>query len=429
MTAPSATAATVDLVGPGLPLEAVDPQIQALIGLEAERQRLGIELIASENYTSRAVQQAVGSVLTNKYAEGYPGRRYYGGCEHVDKVEDLARERAKALFGAQHANVQPHAGSQANMAAYSALIQPGDRILAMRLDQGGHLTHGSPVNFSGQLYNVVAYGVDPQTELIDYDAVAEQAKEHRPKVIVAGATAYPRQLDFARFAQIAQDIGAFLLVDMAHIAGIVAAGLHPDPVPLADIVSSTTHKTLRGPRGGLLLCKAEHAAAVDKAVFPRLQGGPLEHVIAGKAVAFLEAQAPSFRAYQAQVIQNAQSLAEGLAAQGLRIVAGGTDNHLILVDLRPKGVTGKAAEEALDRAGITTNKNAIPFDPQKPMITSGLRLGSPAVTTRGFGAAEMGRIAAWIGRVLDAPEDEAAIARVRAEVEEMAAAFPVPGIG
>ena len=427
--ADASPASPVDLVGPGLPLAEVDPQIQALIGLEAERQRGGIELIASENYTSRAVQEAVGSVLTNKYAEGYPGRRYYGGCEHVDQVEELARQRAKALFGADHANVQPHAGSQANMAAYSALLQPGDTILAMRLDQGGHLTHGSPVNFSGQLYKVAAYGVDPRSEEIDYDAVADLAREHRPKVIVAGATAYPRQIDFARFAEIAADVGARLFVDMAHIAGLVAAGLHPDPIPLADIVSSTTHKTLRGPRGGLLLCKAEHAAAVDKAVFPRLQGGPLEHVIAGKAVAFLEAQAPSFRAYQAQVIANAQTLAQELAAAGLRIVAGGTDNHLILVDLRPKGVTGKVAEEALDRAGITTNKNAIPFDPQKPMITSGLRLGTPAVTTRGFGQAEMRRIAGWIGRALDAVEDESALVRIRAEAAEMAVDFPVPGIG
>lgn len=410
------------------PLAEVDPEIAAIIGKEESRQRFGIELIASENYTSRAVLQATGSVLTNKYAEGLPHKRYYGGCEWVDAAEDLARDRAKALFGAEHANVQPHAGSQANMAAYMALIEIGDTILAMRLDQGGHLTHGSPVNFSGKFYKVVAYGVDPATEHIDYAEVARLAAEHRPKVIVAGATAYPRQIDFARFAEIAESSGAKLMVDMAHIAGLVAAGLHPDPVPVSDVVTTTTHKTLRGPRGGLILCKSAHAATVDKMVFPRMQGGPLEHVIAAKAVAFHEAMQPAFRDYQARIIENARALAEALAGHGFRIVSGGTDNHLLLVDLRPKRITGKLAEQVLDQAGITTNKNMIPFDPEKPFVTSGLRLGTPAVTTRGFGVAEMRRVAAWITEAIEHAEDPAVIARVRAQVAEMAGAFPVPGI-
>jgi glycine hydroxymethyltransferase len=410
------------------PLHEVDPVIAEIIRREEDRQRYGIELIASENYASRAVREATGSVLTNKYAEGLPHRRYYGGCEWVDAAEDLARERAKALFGAEHANVQPHAGSQANMAAYTALISPGDTILAMRLDQGGHLTHGSPVNFSGQFYRVVAYGVTADDERIDYDEVARLAAEHHPQVIVAGATAYPRAIDFERFAEIARDCGARLLVDMAHIAGLVAADLHPDPMPVADIVTTTTHKTLRGPRGGMVLCREEHAKAVDKAVFPTLQGGPLEHVVAAKAVALHEAMQPEFRLYQECVLENAAVLAEALAGFGFRIVSGGTDNHLLLVDLRPKGVTGKVAEAVLDLAGITTNKNMIPFDPAKPMVTSGLRLGTPAVTTRGFGPFEMRRIAAWINQVLENPTDEDGQRRVRAEVAELAGSFPVPGV-
>jgi len=407
-------------------LEQVDPVLAEIVRREEDRQRTGIELIASENYTSRAVLDVVGSVLTNKYAEGLPHKRYYGGCEWVDAAEDLARDRAKELFGAQHANVQPHSGSQANMAAYMALMQPGDTLMAMRLDQGGHLTHGSPVNFSGKLYQVVAYGVDPETERIDYDALAALARERRPKVIVTGATAYPRAFDFDTFAAIARDIGARLLVDMAHIAGLIAADLHPDPVPVSDVVTSTTHKTLRGPRGGIVLCTEELAKDIDRSVFPNLQGGPLEHVIAAKAVAFHLAMQPEFRAYQARIIENARVLAEALSGHGFRIVSGGTDNHLLLVDLRPKGVTGKAAEAALDRAGITTNKNMIPFDPEKPFVTSGLRLGSPAVTTRGFGTDEMRRIAAWITEVIEHIDDEALIGRVREEVREMAGAYPVP---
>jgi len=411
------------------PLATVDPDIDALIHREGERQRDGIELIASENYTSRAVLEATGSLLTNKYAEGLPGRRYYGGCEWVDQVEDLARTRAKDLFGAEHANVQPHAGSPANMAAYRALLDHGDTVLAMRLDQGGHLTHGSPVNFSGTDYRIVAYGVDAITERIDMAALRAQALAHRPRMILAGATAYPRAIDFDAMAEIAREVGAYLMVDMAHIAGLVAAKLHPDPVPVSDIVTSTTHKTLRGPRGGLILSRAEHAKAVDKAVFPHLQGGPLEHVIAAKAVAFRMAATPEFADYQRRVIANAEVLAEALAGYGLRLVSGGTDNHLLLVDLRPKGVTGKAAEAALDRAGITTNKNTIPFDPEKPFVTSGLRLGTPAVTTRGFGPDEMLRVAAWIDRVLDHLEDPEVLSAVRAEVREMAGAFVVPGLG
>jgi glycine hydroxymethyltransferase len=409
-----------------VPVAEVDPVIADIVAREQDRQRFGIELIASENYTSRAVLEVTGSVLTNKYAEGLPHKRYYGGCEWVDAAEDLARDRAKELFGAAHANVQPHSGSQANMAAYMALMDPGDTLMAMRLDQGGHLTHGSPVNFSGKLYNVVAYGVDERTERIDYDQVAALAMEHRPKVIVTGATAYPRQFDFERFAEVARGCGARLLVDMAHIAGLIAADLHPDPVPVADVVTSTTHKTLRGPRGGIILSTEELAKDIDRAVFPNLQGGPLEHVIAAKAVALQMAMQPEFRQYQARIIENAAALAEALADHGFRIVSGGTDNHLMLVDLRPKGVTGKAAEAALDRAGITTNKNMIPFDPEKPFVTSGLRLGSPAVTTRGFGVDEMRQVAAWITEVIEHIEDEAVIEGVRSRVGEMAGAFPVP---
>jgi glycine hydroxymethyltransferase len=411
------------------PLLDVDPVVADLILREEERQRKGIELIASENYASQAVLEATGSVLTNKYAEGLPHRRYYGGCVWIDEVEDLARKRACELFGADHANVQPHSGSQANAAAYWSIIKPGDTILAMRLDQGGHLTHGSPVNFSGQVYRIVSYGVDPETERIDYDALASLAREHRPQLIVAGATAYSRSIDFDRFAEVARDVGARLLVDMAHIAGLVAAKEHPDPVPVSDIVTTTTHKTLRGPRGGMILCRAELAKDVDRAVFPTWQGGPLEHVIAAKAVALGEAMLPEFRQYARRIVENARCLAEALSGHGFRIVSGGTDNHLVLVDLRPKGVTGKVAEEALDAAGITTNKNMIPFDPEKPMVTSGLRLGTPIVTTRGMGPDEMRRIAAWINRVIEAPGDESVRAAVIGEVGDMAGAYPLPVAG
>jgi len=408
------------------PLSEVDPELAAIIRREERRQRQGVELIASENYASRAVREATGSVLTNKYAEGLPGKRYYGGCEHIDEAENLARERVKSLFGAQHANVQPHSGSGANMAVYRALLQPGNTILAMRLDQGGHLTHGSPVNFSGSDYRIAAYGVDRDSERIDYDQVAEMAREHKPAMIMGGATAYPRTIDFGAMADIARSVGALFVADIAHIAGLVAAGLHPDPVACADAVTSTTHKTLRGPRGGLVLCLQEHAAAVDKAVFPHLQGGPLEHVIAAKAVAFHEALQPGFAGYQRRIVENAQTLAEALAGHGFRIVSGGTDNHLLLVDLRPKGITGKAAEKVLDRAAITTNKNMIPFDPEKPFVTSGLRLGTPAVTTRGLGPADMRLIAGWINTVLENASDDASVARVRAEVVEHMSSFPVP---
>ncbi len=410
-----------------LPLDQVDPEIAEIVRREEHRQRFGLELIASENYCSRAVREATGSVLTNKYAEGLPHKRYYGGCEWVDAAEDLARERAKQLFGAQHANVQPHSGTQANMAAYMALCQHGDTILAMRLDQGGHLSHGSPVNFSGKFYQVVAYGVDQETERIDFGQLAALAREHKPRVIVAGATAYPRALDFERFAEIAREVGARLMVDMAHIAGLVAADLHPDPVPVSDVVTTTTHKTLRGPRGGMILCTEELQKDIDRAVFPTSQGGPLEHVIAAKAVALYEAMQPEFRVYQENIIDNARTLADALAGHGFRIVSGGTDNHLLLVDLQPKNVTGKEAEAALDRAGITTNKNMIPFDPQKPFVTSGLRLGTPAVTTRGLGPDEMRLIAAWITRVIENISDEAVIQRVRQEVAELCSNFPVPG--
>jgi glycine hydroxymethyltransferase len=411
------------------PLADVDPVIADLIRREEARQRMGIELIASENYASRAVLEATGSVLTNKYAEGLPHRRYYGGCVWIDEVEDLARKRACELFGAEHANVQPHSGSQANAAAYWSIIKPGDTILAMRLDQGGHLTHGSPVNFSGQVYRIVSYGVDPETERIDYDALAALAREHRPQLIVAGATAYSRAIDFDRFAEVARTSSARLLVDMAHIAGLVAAGEHPDPVPVSDIVTTTTHKTLRGPRGGMILCRAELAKDVDRSVFPTWQGGPMENVIAAKAVALLEAMQPEFKDYARRIIDNARCLSDALAGHGFRIVSGGTDNHLVLVDLRPKGVTGKVAEQALDAAGITTNKNMIPFDPEKPMVTSGLRLGTPIVTTRGMGPDEMRRIASWINRVLESPADEGVRATVGAEVSEMAGGYPLPVAG
>ena len=381
-------------------LAVVDPQIERLIREETRRQAEGLELIASENFVSPAVLEALGSTLTNKYAEGYPGKRYYGGCEVVDQVEQLAIDRAKTLFGAEHANVQAHSGSQANMAAYFALAQPGDTLLAMSLNFGGHLTHGSPVNFSGKLFKIVPYGLTRDTETVDMDEVRRLAREHRPKILVVGASAYPRTLAFDRFAEIAKEVGAAMVVDMAHIAGLVAAGLHPSPVPHSEIVTTTTHKTLRGPRGGMILCREVHAKTLNSQIFPGIQGGPLEHVIAAKAVAFQEALQPSFKDYQRRIVENAVVLAEGLKTAGLRLVSGGTDNHLMLVDLRPKKLTGKVAEEALGKAGITVNKNMIPWDPEKPMTTSGIRVGTPALTTRGMGVAEMKQVAALIGRAL-----------------------------
>ncbi|MCS7173760.1 MAG: serine hydroxymethyltransferase [Armatimonadetes bacterium] len=406
-------------------LQRSDPEVADAILQDLNRQRLQLNLIASENYASRAVLEAQGSVLTNKYAEGYPGRRYYGGCTYVDRVEQMARERAKLLFGAEHTNVQPHSGTQANFAAYFAVLRPGDRILAMDLAHGGHLTHGSPVNFSGRLFHIVPYGVDPRTERIDYDQIAQLAREHHPRLIVAGATAYPRTYDFARLREIADDVGAYLMVDMAHFAGLVAGGVHPNPVPYADLVTSTTHKTLRGPRGGLILCRAELAREVDRAVFPFSQGGPLMHVIAAKAVCFHEAARPEFRTYAAQVVRNAQTLAEELMRRGYHLTTGGTDNHLILVDLRDRNLTGKMAETALGAAHIIVNKNMVPFDPQKPTVTSGIRIGTPAVTTRGMREDEMRRIAGWIHTVLSAPGDPEVAGRVRAEVHELCAAFPI----
>jgi len=409
-------------------LKQSDPAVFEAIRSEEHRQRDELELIASENYTSAAVLEAVGSVLTNKYAEGYPGARYYGGCEFVDVVENLARARALALFGAEHANVQPHAGAQANMAAYFALLEPGDTAMGLNLQQGGHLTHGLPVNFSGRLYNFVPYGVDRETEQLDYDVLAAIAREHRPKLIVAGATAYPRTLDFARFRAVADEVGAKLMVDMAHIAGLVAAGLHPSPVPYADVVTSTTHKTLRGPRSAFILCREALARDIDRAVFPGLQGGPLMHVVAGKAVAFREALQPQFKAYQQAVIENARVLAEALQTGGIRIVSGGTDTHLMLADVSSIGLSGRKAERLLDEAGITVNKNTIPYDERPPTIGSGIRIGTPALTTRGMGVPEMQRIAGWILEVLHSNGDEAVTRRVRGEVEALCAGFPVPGI-
>jgi glycine hydroxymethyltransferase len=406
-------------------LAEADPEISRLIRDETRRQAEGLELIASENFVSPAVLEALGSTLTNKYAEGYPGKRYYGGCEVVDKVEQLAIDRAKALFGADHANVQPHSGSQANMAAYFALAAPGDTLLAMSLNFGGHLTHGSPVNFSGKLFKIVPYGLAQATETIDMAEVRRLAREHRPKILVVGASAYPRTLQFVEFAEIAKEVGAALVVDMAHIAGLVAAGLHPSPVPYAEIVTTTTHKTLRGPRGGMILCREAHAKTLNSQIFPGIQGGPLEHVIAAKAVSFLEALRPEFKEYQRRIVENAQVLAEGLTRAGLRLVSGGTDNHLMLVDLRPKRLTGKIAEEALGRAGITVNKNMIPWDPEKPMTTSGIRVGTPALTTRGMGPREMTLVASLIGRALDAPADEAVLAKVRGDVKDLCKQFPM----
>lgn len=409
-------------------LDRQDPELAAAIHHEEERQWLKLEMIASENYCSAAVLQAVGSVLTNKYAEGYPGHRYYGGCEYVDVAEDLARDRARQLFGAEHANVQPHAGAQANMAAYFAVLSPGDTAMGLNLAQGGHLTHGLPANFSGKLYNFVPYGVDRETEQLDYEAIRRTARECSPKLIVTGATAYPRTIDFPRFKEIADEIGAILMVDMAHIAGLVAAGLHPSPVPFADIVTSTTHKTLRGPRGAFILCKEPFAQQVDRAVFPGMQGGPLMHVIAAKAVTFREAMQPEFVRYQEQVLENARILAAELERGGLRIVSGGTDTHLVLADVSVKGMSGRKAERALDTAGITVNKNTIPFDTRSPTVASGLRLGTPALTTRGFGPEEIRQTARWIIRVLDNVDDAAVAAEIREEVESLARGFPVPGI-
>ncbi|WP_031422243.1 MULTISPECIES: serine hydroxymethyltransferase [Exiguobacterium] len=406
-------------------LKVQDAELFEAMQHELGRQRDNIELIASENFVSEAVMEAQGGVLTNKYAEGYPGRRYYGGCEFVDVAENLARDRAKELFGAEHANVQPHSGAQANMAVYFTVLEAGDTVLGMNLSHGGHLTHGSPVNFSGVQYNFVEYGVDKETEHIDYDVVAALAKEHKPKLIVAGASAYPRTIDFAKFREIADSVDAYLMVDMAHIAGLVAAGLHPNPVEHAHFVTTTTHKTLRGPRGGMILCKEEFAKAIDKSIFPGIQGGPLMHVIAAKAVAFGEALQPEFKDYQRQVIANAQALAAGLEEEGLRIVSGGTDNHLLLVDLRGIDITGKAAEHALDAAGITVNKNTIPFDPASPFVTSGIRLGTAAMTTRGFKEADMKEVARLIGRVLKQHEDEAVIAEALQDVRSLTAKFPL----
>jgi glycine hydroxymethyltransferase len=407
-------------------LEAADPAIATAIHDEERRQFQNIELIASENFTSRAVREAQGSALTNKYAEGYPGRRWYGGCEHVDVVETLAIERAKELFGAEHANVQPHSGSQANTAVYFAAINIGDRILTMDLAHGGHLTHGHKANFSGKLYDVVHYGVSPETETIDYDALAKLAGECRPKMITAGASAYSRIIDFARLRAIADSVGALLFVDMAHIAGLVAGGVHPSPVPYADYVTSTTHKSLRGPRSGVILCKADRAKAIDAQVFPGVQGGPLMHVIAAKAVCFHEALQPSFKAYAAQVVSNAKALAARLSMLGYRIVSGGTDNHVLLVDLRPKGLNGKQAQETLDLAGITVNKNAIPFDTESIMKTGGIRIGTPAMTTRGMKEEEMMEIADLIHAALEKSDDPAALTRIQAQVHAFTARFPLP---
>ncbi len=406
-------------------LAAVDPEIAAVLSHELERQRRGIELIASENFASPAVIETMGSVLTNKYAEGLPRKRYYGGCEWVDRAEELANERARKLFGAEHCNSQPHSGAQANIAVYMAFLKPGDTILGMNLAHGGHLTHGSPVNFSGMMYRVVPYGVDDQTERIDYDALAELARKEQPKLIVAGASAYPRILDFERFAAIAREVGAVLMVDMAHIAGLVAAGVHPSPVGHADVVTTTTHKTLRGPRGGLILARGEHAQKVDKAVFPGTQGGPLMHIIAAKAVALQEALQPAFTEYQRQIVANAATMAETFTEAGLRLVSGGTDNHLMLIDTRSVGLTGKEAQQTLDEVGITVNRNTIPNDPQSPFVTSGIRIGTPAVTTRGMREEQMRELADIIAGVLRAPQSPAARSRAERTVAQLTRDFPL----
>jgi glycine hydroxymethyltransferase len=409
-------------------LEQQDSEVAGIIQREQERHRLGFELIASENYASAAVLEALGTVLSTKYAEGYPGKRYYGGCQHMDEVEELAIGRLKELFGADHVNVQPHSGAEANRAAYSALMEVGDTAMGMNLAQGGHLTHGLKVNFSGKLYRFVHYGVDRETELLDYDAMAALAREHKPKVIVVGATAYPRIIDFARCREIADEVGAYLLADIAHIAGLVAAGLHPSPVSHAQVVTSTTHKTLRGPRGAVILCEADLAQKIDRAVFPGTQGGPHMHSIAAKAVCFGEALRPEFGEYQRRIVENARVLAEEFQGHGLRIVSGGTDNHLLLVDVGVKGLTGRDAQLALDAVGITVNKNTIPYDERPPTVCSGIRIGTPAVTSRGFGSDEMRRIAALIARILANIEDEKVAVAVRHEVVELASRFPVPGI-
>jgi len=403
----------------------VDPEIAEAIRLETERQATKLELIASENFVSEAVLEAMGSPLTNKYAEGYPGKRYYGGCEFVDVAETLAIERAKQLFGAEHVNVQPHSGAQANMAAYFSVLEHGDTILGLNLAHGGHLTHGSPVNFSGRFFKVIAYGVDKASEQIDMAEVRRLATEHRPKLIVTGGSAYPRTLDFAAFKEVAAEIGAYLMADIAHPAGIIAAGMHPSPIPHCELVTTTTHKTLRGPRGGMIMCKAALAPAVNKTMFPGMQGGPLMHVIAAKAVAFKEALSPEFREYQRQIVANARALAEALIAQGFRLVSGGTDTHLMLVDVASKGLTGKVAEAALDKAGLTVNKNAIPFDTKPPTVTSGIRLGTPALTTRGMREPEMRKIAGLIAEVLADVEDAGRQARVAGQVRELSAGFPL----
>ncbi len=406
-------------------LKKQDQKVFDAIELELGRQRAKIELIASENFVSEAVMEAQGSVLTNKYAEGYPGRRYYGGCEYVDIVEDIARDRAKEIFGAEHVNVQPHSGAQANMAVYFTVLEQGDTVLGMNLSHGGHLTHGSPVNFSGVQYNFIEYGVDEDNQRVDYDVIRELAKEHKPKMIVAGASAYPRELDFAKFREIADEVGAYLMVDMAHIAGLVATGLHPNPVPHAHFVTTTTHKTLRGPRGGMILCKEEFGKKIDKSIFPGIQGGPLMHVIAAKAVAFGEALTPEFKQYGEAVIANAKRLGEKLVSEGINLVSGGTDNHLLLLDLRSLNLTGKVAEKALDEVGITTNKNTIPFDPESPFVTSGIRIGTAAVTSRGLDAGAMDEIGALIALTLKNVEDEAKHEEVRERIATLTAKFPM----
>ncbi|MCS7275441.1 MAG: serine hydroxymethyltransferase [Dehalococcoidia bacterium] len=409
-------------------LERADPEVAAIIRREEERQTYGLEMMASENYVSAAVLEAMGSVLTNKYAEGYPGKRYYGGCQYMDEIESLAIRRAKELFGAEHVNVQPHSGADANLAAYLAMMELGDTALAMRLDQGGHLTHGHSVSATSRLFRFVHYGVDRETELLDYDQMLALAREHRPKVIVVGATAYPRIIDFARAREIADEVGAYLMADIAHIAGLVAAGVHPSPVPYAHVVTTTTHKTLRGPRSAMVMCKGELAEKIDRAVFPGLQGGPHMHIIAAKAVCFAEAQRPEFVHYQRRTVENARALAEELMSLGWRIVSGGTDNHLVLVDVGQRGISGKKAEQVLDAVGIYCNKNTIPYDPRPPAVGSGIRLGTPGLTSRGMGTDEMRRIARLIDAALQARDDGAALERVRAQVRELAAAFPVPGI-
>jgi glycine hydroxymethyltransferase len=411
-------------------IQAQDPQVASAMQAEYDRQIFKLEMIASENFASDAVRQAAGSVLTHKYAEGYPGKRYYGGCEYVDVVEQLAIDRAKQLFGAEHANVQPHSGSTANMIAYFALLEIGDPIMGMDLAHGGHLTHGMKLNFSGRFFNFTSYGVDPTTERLDYDKMQAIANEAKPRLIVAGHSAYPRQLDFPRLREIADSVGAMLMVDMAHFAGLVAAGEHPSPIPYSDIVTSTTHKTLRGPRSGFILCREQHAKAIDKQTFPGCQGGPLMHIIAGKAIAFGEALTPGFKAYAHQIVVNAKVLGEALASRGLRLVSGGTDNHLLLVDVSPYGISGKQAERALDAAGITVNKNMIPFDKRKPAEASGVRIGTPALTTRGMKEDDMKRIGGWIATVLKAPDDAALHAKIAAEVKAFASGFPLHvGVG